>query len=216
VELEARAERQFAQIVRLGVDAARSSVRFGPLDDRLWTVGANAVLDTRSDPAFPRNAVLLGGGWSELNLRGMATINRYEADARGYVGVVGQSVAAGRVQYFSTDAGLPPYERLLLGGSSTLRGFRAGTFDGDRMLVTSAELRAPITAVISGAKLGITVFVDAAKAVDFGTRLEDGAWHRGAGAGLFLIAPLVKINLDVAHGLNGGGTRLNIGSGFSF
>jgi outer membrane protein assembly factor BamA len=146
----------------------------------------------------------------------LAKINRYAADARGYVGVVGQSVAAARVQYFNTDAPLPPYERLLLGGASTLRGFRAGTFDGDRLLVTSAELRTPITSVINGAKLGVTVFVDAAKAVDFGTRLQDGVWHRGAGAGLFLIAPLVKINLDVAHGLGGGGTRLNIGSGFSF
>jgi hypothetical protein len=216
VELEARAERQFAQIVRLGVDASRSSVAFGQIDDRLWTVGADAVLDTRADPAFPGNAFVLGGGWSGLNVQGRTRINRYEADARGYLRVVGQSVAAGRVQYFTTDAPLPPYERLLLGGASTLRGFRAGAFDGDRMLVTSAELRTPITSVIRGAKLGVTVFVDAARAVDFGTRLKDGVWHRGAGAGLFLIAPLVKINLDVAHGLNGGGTRLNIGSGFSF
>ncbi|MEP6917263.1 MAG: BamA/TamA family outer membrane protein, partial [Acidobacteriota bacterium] len=216
VELKGRAERQFAQVVRLGVEAARSSVSFGQLDDRIWTVGANAMLDTRDDPSFPRNAVVLGGGWSALNVTGLTTINRYQADARGYAAVVGQSVAAARVQYFSSDATLPPYERLLLGGASTLRGFRTGTFDGDRMLVTSAELRTPITSVVHGAKLGVTVFVDAAKAVDAGASLRDGVWHRGAGAGLFLLAPLVKINLDVAHGLDGGGARLNIGSGFSF
>jgi hypothetical protein len=216
VELEARAERQFAQVVRLGIETSRSSVEFGTLHDRLWTLGANAVLDTRADPAFPRNAVVLGAGWSELNVKGWSKINRYQADARGYVGIIRQAVAAGRVQYFTTDATLPPYERLLLGGAPTLRGFRAGAFDGDRMLVTSAELRTPITSVISGAKLGITVFADAAKAVGFGSPLEGGVWHRGAGAGLFLIAPLVQINLDVAHGLDGGGTRLNIGSGFSF
>ena len=87
------------------------------------------------------------------------------------------------MQYFNTDATLPPYERLLLGGASNLRGFRTGTFDGDRMLVTSAELRAPITSVVHGAKLGLTVFIDAAKAVDFGTSLKDAEWHRGAGAG---------------------------------
>jgi len=81
--------------------------------------------------------------------------------------------------------------------------------------VTSGELRVPITSVIRGAKLGLTVFVDAAKAVDFGARLKDAEWHRGAGAGVFLIAPLVKINLDVAHGFHGG-TRLHLGSGFSF
>ena len=216
VELKGRVERQFAHIVRLGVDAASSSVSFGQLDDRIWTLGTNAALDTRGDPAFPGNAVFLGGGWSGLNVRGRDTINRYEADARGYVRVVGQSVVAGRLQYFNSDATLPPYERLLLGGSSNLRGFRTGTFDADRMIVSSGELRVPITSVLSGAKLGLTVFMDAAKAVDFGASLKDADWHRGAGAGLFIIAPLVKINIDVAHGLNGGGTRLNIGSGFSF
>jgi surface antigen Omp85-like protein/surface antigen-like variable number repeat protein len=216
VELKARVERQFAHIVRLGVDASRSSVDFGQLDDRIWTLGTNAALDTRGDPAFPGNAVYLGGGWSGLNVRGRERINRYEADARGYVRVVGQSVVAGRVQYFNSDATLPPYERLLLGGSSNLRGFRTGTFDADRLVVTSGELRVPITSVLSGAKLGLTVFMDAAKAADVGASLKDAAWHRGAGAGLFLIAPLVKINLDIAHGLNGGGTRVNLGTGFSF
>jgi len=216
VELTGRVERQFAHIVRIGVDAARSSVDFGQLSDRIWTLGTNAVLDTRGDPAFPGNAILLGGGWSWLNVRGRDRINRYEADARGYVRVVGQSVVAGRAQYFNSDATLPPYERLLLGGSSNLRGFRTGTFDADRLLVTSGELRVPITSVLNGAKLGLTVFMDAAKAADVGASLKDAQWHRGAGAGLFIIAPLVKINIDIAHGLNGGGTRLNLGTGFSF
>jgi hypothetical protein len=216
VELTARAERQFAQIVRVGVNTSRSSVEFGQLDDRLWTLGSDAALDTRGDPAFPGNAMFLGAGWSQLNVRGRDHINRYETDARGYLRVIRQSVVAGRVQYFNTDATLPPYERLLLGGSSNLRGFRAGTFDADRLLITSAELRVPITSVLHNAKLGVTVFMDAAKAVDFNASLRDAAWHRGAGAGLFIIAPLVKINLDIAHGLNGGGTRLNLGTGFSF
>ena len=74
----------------------------------------------------------------------------------------------------------------------------------------------PITSVISGAKFGVNVFTDAAKGVDFGARLEDAEWHRGAGAGIFLIAPLVKINLDVAHGFDGGGTRVSLGTGVSF
>ena len=33
------------------------------------------------------------------------------------------------------------------------------------MVVTSAELRVPITSVLSGAKLGVTAFMDAGKAV---------------------------------------------------
>jgi outer membrane protein assembly factor BamA len=216
VELKARAERQITRFVHTGVETSRSSVSFGTLDDRIWTLGANATLDTRNDPAFPGNAVFLGGGWSALHVNGGARINRYTSDARGYLRIWGQSVVAARAQYFTADAALPPYERLLLGGASTLRGFRAGTYDGDRAVVTSAELRVPITSVISNAKLGLTVFMDAGRTVDFGRRLKKADWNRGAGAGLFIIAPLVKINLDVAHGLNGGPTRLHIGAGFSF
>ena len=216
VELKGRVERQFAHLVRVGLDASRSSVEFGTQNDDIWTLGANVVLDTRGDPAFPGNAIVLGAGWSELTVRGLDRINRYDADARGYLRLIGQPVLAGRIQYFNTDATLPPYERLLLGGSSNLRGFRTGTFAGDRMVVTSGELRVPITSVLHGAKLGVSVFMDAGKTVDFGARLKDAAWQKGAGAGLFIIAPLVKINFDIAYGLNGGGTRLNLGTGFSF
>ena len=216
VELKGRVERQFAHIVRVGLDASRSSVEFGTDNDEIWTIGTNVVLDTRGDPAFPGNAVVLGAGWSALNVRGLDRINRYDTDARGYLRVIGQSVLAGRIQYFNTDATLPPYERLLLGGSSNLRGFRTGTFAGDRMIVTSGEFRAPLTSVLNGAKLGVSVFMDAGKTVDVGASLKDAAWQKGAGAGVFIIAPLIKINFDVAYGLNGGGTRLNLGTGFSF
>jgi len=216
VELKGRVERQFAHIVRVGLDASRSSVEFGTQNDDIWTIGTNVMLDTRGDPAFPGNAVVLGAGWSALNVRGLDRINRYDGDARGYLRVIGQSVLAGRIQYFNTDATLPAYERLLLGGSSNLRGFRTGTFAGDRMIVTSGEFRVPLTSVLNGAKLGVSVFMDAGKTVDFGTSLKDAKWQQGAGAGLFLIAPLIKINFDIAHGFDGGGTRLNLGTGFSF
>lgn len=216
IELKGRVERQFAHIVRVGLDASRSSVEFGTQNDDIWTIGTNVLLDTRGDPAFPGNAIVLGGGWSALNVRGLDRINRYDTDARGYLRVIGQSVLAGRLQYFDTDATLPPYERLLLGGASNLRGFRTGTFAGDRMVVTSGEFRVPLTSVLKGAKLGVSVFTDVGKTVDYGASLKDAPWQQGVGGGLFLIAPLVKINFDVAHGLHGGGTRLNLGTGFSF
>jgi hypothetical protein len=216
VELKGRVERQFAHMFRVGLDASRSSVEFGELNDDTWTVGTNAAIDTRRDPSFPGNAVYLGAGWSALNVRGMDRINRYETDARGYLRVIGQAVAAGRVQYFTTDGTLPPYERLLLGGSSNLRGFSTGRFVGDRMMVTSGELRVPLTSVLHGAKLGVSAFLDVSKIAEFGASLKDADWQRGAGGGIFIIAPLVKLNFDIAHGFDGGGTRLNLGTGFSF
>jgi outer membrane protein assembly factor BamA len=217
VELKGRAERQFARVLRTGFQASQSAIDFGGSDDRLWTLGADAVVDTRADPTFPRNAFLLGAGWTGLHIRSESSrIDRYTSDARGYVGVVGQAVAAARVQYTAASAPLPDFERLLLGGASTLRGFRTGTFDGDRTLVTSAELRVPITSVLSSARLGVTGFFDAGKAWNIGDRVADVRWHKGVGGGVFLIAPLVKLNLDVAHGLTDGDTRLHFSTGFAF
>jgi Omp85 superfamily domain/Surface antigen variable number repeat len=217
VELKGRVERRLTRYLRMGAQASQSSVDFGGLDDHLWTFGADAAFDTRADPTFPRNAFVLSTGWNGLHIRSEpARIDRYTSDARGYVGLIGQAVGAARVQYTTASSPLPDYERLLLGGASTLRGFRTGTFDGDRTLVTSAEVRVPISSVLSSARLGVIGFFDAAKAWDFGTRFEDARWHKGVGGGVFLLAPLVKLNLDVAHGLTDGDTRLHLGVGFAF
>jgi outer membrane protein assembly factor BamA len=226
IELKAKAEKEFATIVRASVEGSRSSVKFSTLDDRLWTVGTGVALDTRLNPGFPRNAVYLGVNWTGLHVNAprlprshrtdSPRINRYTADARGYVGIVRQVVLAGRVQYTSADRTLPPYERLLLGGAPTLRGYSAGAFDGDRMLVASAELRVPVTSVISGGQFGITAFVDAGKVIDHDARFDAVKWRRGVGGGVFLIASIFKINLDVARGLDDGKTRVHLATGFSF
>ena len=216
VEFKGRAERNMAQIVFLGVEATRARVEFGPLPSvNQWTVGADAAIDTRGDPAFPGNAVYLAGAWNGLHVEDADRINRYTLDGRGYLRLFGQPVLAGRAQYSTADAPLPLHERWLVGGSSTLRGFRTGAFNGDKTLVTSAELRVPITSVISGAKLGFNVFLDASKSVDYGIKLKDALWQKSAGAGLFIIAPLVKINMDIAKAFDGG-TRFHLSSGFSF
>ncbi len=69
VEWTARAERSVARVFRAGVDTSQSTVEFGTIDDRLWTLGASVALDTRGDPAFPRNAVYVGAGWTGLNVK---------------------------------------------------------------------------------------------------------------------------------------------------
>jgi hypothetical protein len=217
VELNGRAERVFADVLRAGVDASRSTISFGILDDDLWTIGTSLGVDTRVDPAFPANALFVTGGWTGMHFRTIPDrVNRLTGDARGYLRVFRQIVVAGRASYTGTDASLPPYERLLLGGSSTLRGFDTGAFAGDRMLSTSAEVRVPLTSVLNGAKLGITVFTDAGKAWDVGSSMDQAEWHRGVGGGLFLIASIVRINLDIARGLKTGDTKVHLSSGFTF
>jgi Omp85 superfamily domain/Surface antigen variable number repeat len=217
VEVKGRAERVFADMVRVGVDASRATISYADLDDRLWTIGTSVALDTRLDPAFPGNAVLLSTGWTGMNFRNLPDrVDRYSADARGYLRVFRQIVFAARAQYVAADGSLPPYERLLLGGSGSVRGFSTGTFDGDRTFVTAAEVRAPITSVLSGAKLGLTAFIDAGKIWDVGTKMDAAEWHRGVGGGVFLIASVIRINLDVARGLKTGDTHVHLSSGFTF
>ena len=183
-----------------------------------WTIGADAALDTRGDPAFPANAVYCRGGWNALQ-RGSAStaINRYTVDGRGYLRLLRPAGARRPRALPDRRRHAAALRALLIGGSSSLRGFRTGAFDGDKTLSTSAELRMPITSVISGAKLG----VDGLRGRRQDRRLrreavDDSNWRRGAGAGLFLIASVVKLNLDVAHGFDGGGTRVHLSSGFAF
>ena len=192
VEVNGRAERRVARVLKGGIFASRSSVDFGGVRRRSLDIGAG-----RGD-RHPRGSEL--PAQRRLSRRGVdrpahpqrAGAHRiYSTDARGYAGLLGQAVGAVRAQYTTASSRLPDYERLLLGGASTLRGFRAGTFAGDRLLVTSAEVRLPMTSVLNSARLGILGFFDAGKAWDTTERAADTTWHQGAGGGVFLIAPLV-------------------------
>jgi hypothetical protein len=217
IELKGRVERNVAQIFFTGLEATRARVEFGPFPAATqWTIGADAALDTRGDPAFPANAIYVGGGWNRLNFEDLET-NRYTVDARGYLRLIRQPVLAGRIQYFTADGPLPPHERWLIGGSSTLRGVRAGALNGTKALITSAELRVPITSVISGGKFGVIAFMDAAKVGDEEFRLQDARWSKSAGGGVFLIASVIRLNLDIAREIREGGrTRVHLSSGFVF
>ena len=216
LEWRGRAERHFAHVLFTGVETTRAQVTFGDNPDvQQWTFGADAAIDTRGDPAFPGNAVYVFGGWNGLHLKDTDTINRYTLDGRGYLRLFRQPVLAARALYQRADAALPLHERWLLGGASTLRGFETGDFNGDKILATSVELRVPITSVISGAKLGVNAFFDAGKVAEFNGRLKDAKWEKSAGGGVFLIASIIKLNLDVAKAFDGG-TRVHFGTGFAF
>ncbi len=207
--------RAVAGPLRVGGHVGFTTVGFGNLSDRFVQYGANAVLDTRADPSFPRNAVYVAAGLDHLAFRQTAPANRLRVDARGYVGLVGQAVLSARVQTVRADVSLPPYERLLLGGSDSLRGYRAGTFDGDSVLAGSLELRIPTSSPLSFARSGVDVFADVGTAWDHGARFRDAVFHPGFGGGVFLIASVFHLNADVGV-RRGGGVRLHVMSGVKF
>jgi outer membrane protein assembly factor BamA len=214
-EISGRVERRLFHVLTVGADAGRTNITFSETDGHFWTSGADATLDTRGDPAFPSDAVMLGAGWSRLHQSAANAVDRYRLDGRGYKRVYRQAVIALHAQYDTASAPLPPYEQWLLGGES-LRGTPAGTAAGDKRLFGSVELRVPFSSPLSTGRVGFNVFMDAGADALYGQRLSDAERHRSAGAGLFIVAPIVRLNLDVARSLDAHGTRLHFGTGFTF
>ena len=88
---------------------------------------------------------------------------------------------------------------------------------GGRPRFWSVELRVPFTSpLVSVARTGLDVFVDGGKTAAFGTPLSGIREQHAAGAGLFLIATVIQLNVDVAHSFDGRGTRIHFGTGFTF
>ena len=221
-DLWVRAERSLPLALRVGGGVRRSDVSFGgtstpaiDLDERLTTAGVDVTLDTRIDPNFPRNAVYARAAWEHLSFDGRPSRRRTTIEGRGYVGLVTSSVLAVRAMHGQADGPLPPYEQWLLGGPSSVRGFRTGSFVGDRVTAGSIELRMPFSSPLRVAKTGVAVFYDRGAVWNDGERLTDAAWKEGYGAGVFAIATVFQFRLDVAHG-RGRGTRAHVSAGVRF
>jgi hemolysin activation/secretion protein len=172
-------------------------VSFADLDATHIATGADLVVDTRRDPAFPRNAVHTTVGIEHLDLADVA-VNRRSLDARGYIGLLGSSVLALRATTSHADAPLPPYEQRLLGGAALLRGYRFGYRIGDNLAVTSVELRVPVTSPMNIGRLGFKAFVDYGTVYPHGEKLSAQRFDRGVGGGVFVTATVIRMGLDVA------------------
>jgi outer membrane protein assembly factor BamA len=208
-------ERAFRQAFRARVVGTLSDVSFAAAEpERLVTWGADFAFDTRTNMDLPRNAAFLQIGWERLQLD-EGPVDRYRADARGFVGLVGSSVLAVRALGADATGTLPPYEQFLFGGASSVRGFRTGYGAGESLVLGSAELRAPFTSPLSFGRAGASLFVDTGTVYEEGERLRDARFRTGVGGGLFFNAAVFSLNLDVARGLDRG-WRVHVSSGLQF
>lgn len=210
----ARAERAVGP-VRLGATAGWQRVSFGPIEEDLKTVGADVTVDTRLDPAYPRNAVLATASWERVGFEDRDVLHRTRLDGRGYLGLIKQTVLAVRVMRDGANGSQPAYLKPLLGGWSNLRGFEAGAFIGDIVVAGSAELFVPLTSPLSVGRLGVSAFVDTGVAYDYGQRLKDQTRQTGVGGSVWFSATVFRMSLSVAHA-QGGRTRVNFGGGLTF
>ena len=196
-------ERRLAFGVRAGAEAAWEEVVFGELTDRLTRVILDLEYDSLSG-MFPRDDVKLHAAVERLSVAGhAAAIFRPRLDAQAFKGVGGQAVLAARVLYEGASAPLPPYERSLLGGLGTLRGWEFGARVGDRLLAASIELRLPLSSPLATGKTGFLLFYDTAAVWNHGSVRDQ--WLKGVGVGVFLDLPVIgSVRFDVGHDLHGG------------
>jgi len=231
-DLRIEADRIVAPWLRVGGIGSVAHVDFGDsYAARHSAIGGHATVDTRIDPSFPRNAVYTRVGWQRLTFSSPSTqpeqsggprsgqvgrdAGRFTADARGYVGVIRSVVLALRGQLSRADAPLPAPEQVLLGGSESLRGYRAGYRAGDSMVAVSAEVRVPLTSALSVHRFGVKTFVDEGTTWTSIERVADQRLQRGIGGGIFLGAAAFMLDLDVAWPEEGK-PRVHFGMGVRF
>ena len=210
------ADRQIVDALRLSTTVRLSEVRFGPIEDRLATYRVGVEVDTRRNTAFPRDAVFARAGWQWLDPgRHSAAVSMPQVDARGFLGLFGRTVLAVRAQYQGASAAVPAYAQPLLGGIGSVRGHRVGARAGDKLAAASAELRFPLSSPLRFGMLGLRVFFDTGATYNANERLGQTQFSHGAGAGVFLNAAFLTLQLDAAHDLRGG-ARLHFATGVSF
>jgi outer membrane protein assembly factor BamA len=212
--LWARAERTVG-VLRLGGVAEWQRVSFAGTDDEVRSGGVDVQVDTRRDPQFPRNAVIATASWTRLDFASGRAIDRRRYEARGYLGLAGQTVLEARVLREDASRALPPAFQSLLGGSSNLRGFRAGSAAGDTLVSGSLELKVPLSSPLNIGQIGVNTFIDSGAVYAAGGRLRDQTMRTGFGAGVWMTATVFHAGVAIARGRHAG-TRVHFGAGISY
>ena len=181
--VRARVERHMAPGLRVGAEAGRDDVRFGGDNATVIRYLADLVVDTRIDPAFPRNAVW---GRAELARLDVATGLRrqHRADANVALGLFAGSALTLRAFQTSANGSLPAYEQAMIGGGPSLRGHRVGYRVDDNAAGASASWALPVGSPLSVARTGVRLFADWAAAYPAGTSWRDASLRSRAWRGL--------------------------------
>ena len=210
-----RGEREIVRAFRVGATGGWQHVSFLGTDDNFTHAGVDAVVDTRRDPMLARNAVFGRAALEHLDSHDSGGNDRSELEARGYIGLIGQSVLVLRALRDDASRPLPLYLQPMLGGLANLRGFKAGTAVGDTLVASSAELRVPLNSPLEIAKIGVSAYFDAGTVYDKGERLSDQTFRKGFGGSVWVSAAFIRFNLAVAHGI-GSSTRVHFGGSLAF
>ncbi len=208
-----RIERAVTASARVGLEAAHDAVRFAGARDEVDRVTADVLVDTRTDPAFPRNAVWGRAAIERLDLV-TGVRRRVRADASAALGLPFGSALTARGFLTSADGALPRYEQAMIGGGLATRGYRRGYRVGDNAAGASITLARPFGSPLDVVRHGLRTFVDWGTVYDAGTNVGDAAFDRGAGLGWFANLMAVNAYVDVGRGNGQWRVHVRFGTGF--
>ncbi len=208
-----RLERALTASARVGLEAARDRVRFAGSSDDVTRVTADLMVDTRLDPAFPRNAVWGRAAIDRLDVVG-GVRRRSRLDASVAVGLPFAAAFTVRGFLTSTDGALPRYEQTMIGGGLATRGYRRGYRVGDNAAGGSLTLARAFGSPLDIVRHGVRAFVDWGTVYDAGSRLGDARFDRGAGLGWFANLMAVNAFVDVGRGNGQWRAHVRFGTGF--
>ncbi len=174
--------------------------------------------DTRDDQMFPTTGehIVLSTELAFQALGGSFTFQRYELDYSRFFPTGPDSTLVGHVHLGTASGPLPIQEQFYLGGQSTLRGYAAGRFRGDQMVLLTAEYRFPVRSLpFFKSFSGVTgiVFADAGDTEPFGSGLS---WNlkTDVGVGISVKTPLGPFRIDYGVGAEGGQVWISTGTLF--
>jgi outer membrane protein insertion porin family len=160
----------------------------------------SAVNDTRDDLWDPTSGHRLTGSVEYAGgvLGGDSSFTKVEGEGSAYYQVRDGHVLAGRLSSgFGIDT-LPERERFRLGGAETVRGYKYGDIEGDRMAFANAEYRFKITKGLQG-----VVFCDAGQAWNAQDSFALEQTKIGYGVGVRVSVPvlgMIRIDYGIAEG----------------
>ena len=173
--------------------------------------------DSRDEPALPAR-----GGLLALEGRyypAIMDVSEPYGGVRGSASInirLGGPVLSLKARAEKVWGTYPYFDGTRLGGATSLRGFTLDRFVGDASILTSAQLRLPVTDffVLLPGTLGIHGLIDAGRVYLEGE--ETDKWHVAVGGGVWLsvFEPKYTLGLTVAQSEDRVGFYLSMGAGY--
>ncbi len=168
--------------------------------------------DTRDSQIHPHRGWKIGLNFdlASKSLGGDFGFRRYRLEVNRYQKLFTSAhILALRLWIQQVDGTAPYYERSIIGGGWTARGFKADRFIDRALTISSLEYRFPIYQ-----KLGGVLFVDAGRVYPGIKKVTTRDWKTDGGGGLRYYLTNFVVRLDV--GVSGEGSRIFLNFGQVF